>query len=145
MKIIQSGFTVVELLIVVAIIGVLALLALPAYQNYTVRAKLSEVLLATSNLKTPVAEFYQSRKRMPANASISPVTQASRYVGTVVYSYTSSDVGVIAVNTANTPAAGFPSDAIGALLLTGTGSDGGVTWACSSSSIALKYLPAGCR
>ena len=68
MKTIQKGFTLIELMIVVAIIGILAAVALPAYQDYTVRAKVSEVMLAASSAKVPVAEFFQTYRRMPSTA-----------------------------------------------------------------------------
>ena len=61
MKRVQQGFTLIELMIVVAIIGILAAIALPAYQDYTIRAKVSEVVLAASNPKTNVAELFQSK------------------------------------------------------------------------------------
>ena len=66
MKRVQQGFTLIELMIVVAIIGILAAIALPAYQDYTIRAKVSEVVLAASNPKTNVAEFFQSRVTCPS-------------------------------------------------------------------------------
>ena len=65
----QKGFTLIELMIVVAIIGILAAVALPAYQDYTVRAKVAEVVLAASGPKTAVAEFFQSKGVMPADAT----------------------------------------------------------------------------
>ena len=66
MKRVQQGFTLIELMIVVAIIGILAAVALPAYQDYTVRAKVSEVVLAASGGKTTIAEFFQTNGRMPS-------------------------------------------------------------------------------
>ena len=85
MKRVQQGFTLIELMIVVAIIGILAAIALPAYQDYTVRAKVSEIMLAASGQKTSVSEFFQTRLQMPATASIGTVTQNSAYVSTVAY------------------------------------------------------------
>ena len=82
MKRIQQGFTLIELMIVVAIIGILAAVALPAYQDYTVRAKVSEIMLAASGQKTSVAEFFQTRLQMPATVSIGTVTQSSNCVDT---------------------------------------------------------------
>jgi type IV pilus assembly protein PilA len=95
MKRVQQGFTLIELMIVVAIIGILAAIALPAYQDYTVRAKVSEIMIAASGQKNSVAEFFQTRQQMPHTASIGTVTQSSAYVNTVAYSRTSSTVGVI--------------------------------------------------
>src|SRR5665647_2079950 len=80
----QKGFTLIELMIVVAIIGILAAVALPAYQDYTVRAKVSELILAASSAKTAVAEAAQTNGSMAA-ASITVVTQVSKYVSAVGY------------------------------------------------------------
>jgi len=85
MKHVQKGFTLIELMIVVAIIGILAAVALPAYQDYTVRAKVSEIILAASAQRTNVSEFFQTNGRMPASASIGNVTQTSKYVDTIDY------------------------------------------------------------
>ena len=147
MKRVQQGFTLIELMIVVAIIGILAAVALPAYQDYTVRAKLSEVVLAASGMKTNVSEFFQVNSRMPAVGSISTTTQNSKIVNTIVYSTTATNVGVITANTQTAAAAGIPANATGAIVLTGTGSTatGVVQWACTSTNIAPKYLPSSCK
>src|SRR6476620_2291070 len=67
MKKVQQGFTLIELMIVVAIIGILAAIAIPAYQDYTVRSKVTELINAAGVCKTTVAEYYQSKGAMPAN------------------------------------------------------------------------------
>src|SRR5438094_2605002 len=91
MKTLQKGFTLIELMIVVAIIGILAAVALPAYQDYTVRAKVSEVVLAASAGKNTVAEFYQTKGHMPAVASSGvDTTASSKYVSGVAYGYGSA-------------------------------------------------------
>jgi type IV pilus assembly protein PilA len=77
---IQAGFTLIELMIVVAIIGILAAVALPAYQDYTVRAKVTEVILATSSAKNGVAEYVNTYSALPPAASYTPEPLASAYV-----------------------------------------------------------------
>ncbi|MBZ0096592.1 MAG: pilin [Sulfuricella sp.] len=141
MKKIQQGFTLIELMIVIAIIGILAAVALPAYQDYTVRAKTSEVVLAASGGKTAVAEAYQTLGHMPVAASAGVAAQASPYVASVTYTKTSDTVGVItAVASAKEPKISGAN-----VVLTGTaGTDGVVTWVCTGS-IDKKYLPANCR
>ena len=91
----QKGFTLIELMIVVAIIGILAAVALPAYQDYTVRAKVSEVVLAASGAKLAVAEAAQVNGAMPTAASLVVATQDTAYVSGVEYTQTSASVGVI--------------------------------------------------
>ena len=93
----QKGFTLIELMIVVAIIGILAAVALPAYQDYTVRAKVSEVILAASSAKTSVAESAQTNSAMPDTASLTVDNQASKYVTSVVYTGTDASTGVVTV------------------------------------------------
>jgi type IV pilus assembly protein PilA len=137
----QQGFTLIELMIVVAIIGILAAVALPAYQDYTVRAKTSEVVLAASGGKTAVAEAYQTLGHMPANQTSAGVTaQLSPYVSDVQYTTTATNVGVLTAI-----AKGEPKISGSNVVLTGTADTNGVvTWVCTGT-ITAKYLPANCR
>jgi len=133
----QKGFTLIELMIVVAIIGILAAVALPAYQDYTVRAKVTEVVLAASAPKVAVAEWYQTKGSLPATAtSLGVDSQVSKYVasvavedGTGVITAVSKDLG---------------SGISGDVLMTPTVSGNVLTWVCTGT-IAAKYLPASCK
>jgi type IV pilus assembly protein PilA len=141
MRKIQQGFTLIELMIVVAIIGILAAVALPAYQDYTVRAKVSEVLLAASAPKTAVAEFYATAGHMPANATSAGFdTTGSKYVSGVAYTYTDADNAIITVTS---QATGASSE--GTVTLTGVGANGKVGWTCAAGTLPSKYLPASCK
>jgi type IV pilus assembly protein PilA len=136
----QKGFTLIELMIVVAIIGILAAVALPAYQDYTTRAKVSEVVLMSAPAKLAVSETASSLGGLAsvtaANSGYS-FPGATKYVSNVVITDTT---GVITV-TSTVPTA------TGSLLFTPTavGTAGQLTWACSSTAIAAKYLPSSCR
>jgi type IV pilus assembly protein PilA len=137
MKRVQHGFTLIELMIVVAIVGILAAIAIPAYQDYTVRAKVTELLLAASNAKVAVAEFAQTQGTLTSSG-----TGLTINTSTYVTSGTVSAAGVITVTGT---AAALGSDADVSIVLTPTRlATGVVTWACSSPS-AVKYLPANCR
>ena len=137
MKRIQQGFTLIELMIVVAIIGILAAVALPAYQDYTVRAKVSEVVLAASGPKTSIAEFYQSKGYLPSTNSLGTIDTKSKYVasvswsGSVVTANASGEAKITGKNITLTPTS------------VGAGA-GQLVWTCSGS-IATKYLPASCK
>jgi type IV pilus assembly protein PilA len=135
---IQAGFTLIELMIVVAIIGILAAVALPAYQDYTVRAKTTEVILAASSLKNDVAEYVTMYSALPPGASIAAGTGGSKYVTSVTY----ADGGVItATATSAEPKISGATITMTAAL---NASANQVNWTCGGS-IDAKYRPSSCK
>jgi type IV pilus assembly protein PilA len=133
-------------MIVVAIIGILAAVALPAYRDYSVRAKVSELILAASSAKTSVAEFVNTTGVMPATASVSIETQVSKYVASVGYVGTDASNGYIEVQA---HATAEPAIASAQLRLQGVALGGQVVWTCNTTgtttAIAPKYLPSSCK
>ena len=144
MKRAQQGFTLIELMIVVAIIGILAAIAIPAYQDYTVRAKVTEGIGFAAAAKAAVSEFYIAQGAMPATPSAAgfSTTVTTAKIQSLVYSQTNSTVGVITVTFKELGGNPVGQD----LLFTGTGSTNGVSWDCKTGgSLPRKYRPANCR
>jgi type IV pilus assembly protein PilA len=133
---IQAGFTLIELMIVVAIIGILAAVALPAYRDYTVRAKVSEVVLAASSGKTSVSEYVNTSGAMPP-AGFLIENQVSKYVSGVTYDGANSKI-VATASAAETAISGSTIELIG------VASNGQVVWTCTGS-IDQKYRPSSCK
>ena len=142
------------LMIVVAIIGILAAVALPAYQDYTVRAKVTEAILAGSTCRTAVSEAYQAASTLPAagafGCEVGGASAASKYVQSV----TTATGGIITVSMTNDASLkGAASTAITMTPLTATGAAAVAnttigSWRCgpaSSTPMPVKYLPASCR
>lgn len=134
MKHIQKGFTLIELMIVVAIIGILAAVALPAYQDYTVRAKVSELLVAASAFRTQVAEKAQVDGGIASGGVGLTVSIVGKIAGGSV-----DDNGVITL-TGTTTSAGAAATVVMTPAYT---TSGVITWQCVGTP--SKYFPASCR
>ena len=149
----KKGFTLIELMIVVAIIGILAAIALPAYQDYVARTQMSEAMTLASGQKTAVTETWSNWGTIPTDNAAAGIASAGKitgkYVTQVAVSASGSDKGLITATLGSTKVAkGIQNKT---LTLTGTfdvgqGNDdgGSVEWSCSSTAVA-KYLPAACR
>lgn len=164
MKKIQQGFTLIELMIVVAIIGILAAVALPAYQDYTARARVSEVILAASSCRTTITEVSQSGLNTAPAANgfgcgEDPTGPISQYVATLttsvngVITVTARDIPQLGANNAIELApfinpAAAPADAATGTHFTRGTEQAIVAWRCRSpatNGIEARFLPATCR
>ena len=137
------GFTLIELMIVVAIIGILAAVALPAYQDYTARAQVSEAFSLASGQKGAVAEYYSNQGVMPTtNASAGIPTNTDikgKYVKQV-------DIGTSGIITATMQASGVGKDLENkTLILAPVVNNGSIDWNCTGGTIVAKHRPAACR
>lgn len=137
MKRIQQGFTLIELMIVVAIIGILAAVALPAYQDYTIRAKVSELVLAASGFKTTIAEKAQADGTLTSSAVGLTVVPGGKVTGGSV-----TDNGVVNILGSATSV----GTVVSITLTPAPTASGSLSWACSAGGAAqFKYVPAECR
>lgn len=136
-----AGFTLIELMIVVAIIAILAALALPAYQDYTIRAQVSEGIALADGAKTSVWDFIANTGRMPPNNASAGLATATSIIGNYVAKLDATG-GVITVTygrSANTRISGLT------LLMSPNSKAGSIPWTCHSTAINGKFLPTSCR
>ena len=140
----QQGFTLIELMIVVAIIGILAAIAIPAYQDYTIRAQVSEGLNLAAGAKAAVTEYYQDRGAWPTGNTQAGLATSAVIVGKYVQSIAVADSVVTVTYGIDAHATINGAD----ITLTATDATGSVTWACTGATgvvIENKHLPASCR
>lgn len=144
----EWGFTLIELMIVVAIIGVLAAVAIPAYQEYITRSQVSEAVSLVSSGKTPFAEYYQDKGVWPASTSEVMGNTSGKYTLSIDITGTpvTSAPGSITLQATMRPSG------INTNITSGTvqmiTADGGKNWTCTgagSNAIQAKYLPGACR
>ena len=150
----KKGFTLIELMIVVAIVGILAALAIPSYQDYTVRAKVSEAIVLGDGLKTQLADYFLSQSTFPANnAALGYTATGTEFAGKYV-----SAILVTGTATTGTMQISFGSGATVPTVIQGKKiqmiatqptAGGPITWTCGpvsgSTGVAIKYLPTDCR
>ncbi|MBK8640437.1 MAG: pilin [Chromatiaceae bacterium] len=137
----QSGFTLIELMIVVAIIGILAAIAIPAYQDYTKRTHVSEGMVLGDGVKTAIAEFYADVGHFPSNNASAGLATAASISGNAVTSVT-------VVDGAATILYNDKVESGNAIVLSPFNAGGSIRWSCgdsAGSSITAKYRPSNCR
>lgn len=152
MKKIQQGFTLIELMIVVAIIGILAAIAIPAYQDYTIRAQVTEGMNLAAAAKVAATEYWQDRGQFPTTNPMAGLSAAAaingKYVEWVDLVNSTATVGNITVQFSGTAPFSAHTNIAGQTLTfvaTPNLADGSVEWVCTGGTVAAKYRPAACR
>ncbi|TDK30056.1 pilin [Luteimonas terrae] len=141
MKTLQKGFTLIELMIVVAIIAILAAIAIPAYQDYTIRAQVSEGASLASGAKTAIAEYRADRGTWPTSNANAGLESSANIKGKYVSSVDASN-GKITVtygNSANSKISGKN------MIYSAVSNAGSIDWVCKGGDVDTKYRPTVCR
>lgn len=134
----QKGFTLIELMIVVAIIGILAAVAIPAYQDYTTRAKVSEIVGLAAEARTTASEHFMARNTF-VGAPVNADAAVSDFVSAIALTEAADTISI------EYTALEAELGAAGTIVWLGTGTATGVTWDCTGGSLEAKYRPANCR
>jgi type IV pilus assembly protein PilA len=146
MKQVQKGFTLIELMIVIAIVGILAAVALPAYQDYTIRAKVSEGLAKAAEAKTTIAEYFVARGVMPAALNDAGLQSTINTTILNTMAWTNASGGLLTISVKDIGGDTALGDTF--LLSVQRTVSGVVEWKCKGGGgqpIKNKYLPASCR
>jgi type IV pilus assembly protein PilA len=161
LKSLQKGFTLIELMIVVAIIGILAAIAIPAYQDYLIRSQVSEGLTMAASAKAGISEYYANQGSFPGTNSEAGLGTDTDIQGKYVESIGVGDSGAVTITYGNEVNATIDGDTVG--LVPGASANGDVIWQCGTSgnptgwaavpsatadtltTVVGKYLPSSCR
>ncbi|MCX7513734.1 pilin [Frateuria hangzhouensis] len=144
-KNLQKGFTLIELMIVVAIIAILAAIAIPAYQDYTIRSQVSEGMSLSDGAKTAVAEYYSNKGTWPTSNGAAGLAASTDIMGSYVESVEVDEGQIIAKFSKNTPQKASTKIDGKTLILSPVANNGSVSWTCDTGDLDKKYLPSSCR
>jgi type IV pilus assembly protein PilA len=138
----QKGFTLIELMIVVAIIGILAAVAIPAYQDYIARSQVTEAVYLLQSSKTPLVEYYSNYSTWPAGASDAVGTISGKYVSAITLTTGAGTTGTLVLT------ARMKDLNVNTVIASGTMelyTPDSKSWSCTGGTIGAKYRPSACR
>jgi type IV pilus assembly protein PilA len=140
----QSGFTLIELMIVVAILAILMAIAIPAYQDYTIRSQVSEGMNLSGGARTAVAEFWTDRGTFPGSNASAGLSAAASIDGEYVTGVAVGANGVITATFGGNANAEITGDTL-VLTPVAVAGDGSIEWTCDTGTVPNRFLPARCR